>query len=556
MGCYEFTGTQMVNAPEFTYGTDATFSPSMAVLLTCPNDGATIYYTTDGTDPTDSSTPYNGSINISATTTIKARAYKAGMTPSDIASATYALGAPTSPELGAVSVDPRATVATVSGEIVYIGNNLATSCDVYLALGSGYGSYGERTLIVSGATTSFSYVIPNLDPERTYYYELTIVNNAQSSMSASTQGYFTTMARELLQPVAGDASATRIRIQEAIDGAVLEVPAGTVALAAGLFEIDTQLMVTGGVTLVGRGWDNTIIKQNAATPSDDTRVMTIDGGAKVMHLTLTGGRVLPSDNYRYGGGARIFDGTLSWCCVTNNQINTRNTMYGGGVCFVEGKGGQIDHCIVADNVVSTTGGTALGGGGIGIYKPFGTVIVDSCLVYNNRTFYSGTQVGKGAGIGIDFQQQGQDVVVRNTTIVGNTAGGQGATEASEGGAVFTTGDSKSKFSMVNCIVAYNTTMNTNTTMKLNYAGGVDYCFFDVADDVLGANSKTGDPMFRNPARGDYSLRGKSPCVDAGCMGEWITASSLALDGGPRILGRGPDMGCYETYNSGYVIRLR
>ena len=110
--------------------------------------------------------------------------------------------------------------------------------------------------------------------------------------------------------------------------------------------------------------------------------------------------------------------------------------------------------------------------------------------------------------------------------------------------------------MVNCIIANNTTMNTNATMKVNYAGGVDYCFFDVADDVLGANSKTGDPMFRNVARGDYRLRAKSPCINAGRKGEWMTDASLSLDGNPRVIGRGPDMGCYEATPSHFSIHLR
>ena len=51
--------------------------------------GATIYYTTDGTDPTTSSTPYNGSIVVSTNTTIKAIAVKDGLTDSEIATAVY-----------------------------------------------------------------------------------------------------------------------------------------------------------------------------------------------------------------------------------------------------------------------------------------------------------------------------------------------------------------------------------------------------------------------------------------------------------------------------------
>ena len=343
--------------------------------------------------------------------------------------------------------------------------------------------------------------------------------------------------------------------------ASLESPAGTVVLAGDLFEIDTQLMVTGGVTLVGQGWDKTIVKQTATTAAADKRVMTIDGGSTVERLAITGGKVAGS-NYQFGGGALVLDGTISWCCITNNSITGNNTKYGGGVAFAEGHGGRIDHSIIADNLASTAFGDVLGGGGIGVYKPFGPVTVESCLVWTNRAVLSNAgdgrnHFGRGGGIGIDLQAQNNPVTILNTTIVGNAAGEAGCTNGvSKGGAIFTTGDSKSKFAMTNCIIACNTTVDTNVTMSLQYADAVDYCFFDVADDVLGANSKTGDPLFRNVARGDYRLRAKSPCIDAGYKGEWMTDASLSLDGKPRIMGRGPDMGCYETNHSGFSISLR
>lgn len=74
-----------------------TFSPaswasgnSLTVYLTCATAGATIYYTTDGTTPTSSSTAYTSSgISLSATSTIKAIAVKSGMADSSVVSKTY-----------------------------------------------------------------------------------------------------------------------------------------------------------------------------------------------------------------------------------------------------------------------------------------------------------------------------------------------------------------------------------------------------------------------------------------------------------------------------------
>ena len=80
---------ETVESPIFNPASDTVFYPSLNVTISCATAGATIYYTTDGTDPTDSSEPYTDPISISSTATIKARAYATGMAASDVATATY-----------------------------------------------------------------------------------------------------------------------------------------------------------------------------------------------------------------------------------------------------------------------------------------------------------------------------------------------------------------------------------------------------------------------------------------------------------------------------------
>ena len=332
-----------------------------------------------------------------------------------------------------------------------------------------------------------------------------------------------------------DATATTAAIQAAIDAAVPSQ--GTVTLGAGLFEIDSQLMVTGGVTLVGQGWDGTVIKQTAATPSENTRVVTVSGGAKVERVTLTGGR-LTGTNDKSGGGAYVSGGTVSWCCITNNSVSEANIKYGGGVGFSQGAGGQVDHCIIADNSVSTSTSDELGGGGIGAYRPLGPITIDSCLIRGNRAVRT-TGYGRGGGIGIEFMYQQNPVVVRNTTIVGNAAG-EGET-TSKGGAVFTNNDSGKKLTMIDCIVAGNATAGAATTVALNYDGGVDYCFFDIEADKVGANSLFGDPQFVDSADGNYRLSSTSPAREAG-----TTYSGIGVDLDGVDFGSPPSMGCYEA----------
>lgn len=66
------------------------YTEAQNVTIDCATAEASIYYTLDGTEPSEQSTPYNGAINISSTTTLKAIAIKDGES-SAVATATYTI---------------------------------------------------------------------------------------------------------------------------------------------------------------------------------------------------------------------------------------------------------------------------------------------------------------------------------------------------------------------------------------------------------------------------------------------------------------------------------
>ncbi|MDO4994644.1 MAG: chitobiase/beta-hexosaminidase C-terminal domain-containing protein [Bacteroidales bacterium] len=79
-----------VAAPEFDVP-EGEYDAAQEVTITCATTGVSIYYTLDGTDPTTSSTVYDGTpITISTTTTLKAIASD-GTNLSEITSATYTI---------------------------------------------------------------------------------------------------------------------------------------------------------------------------------------------------------------------------------------------------------------------------------------------------------------------------------------------------------------------------------------------------------------------------------------------------------------------------------
>ncbi|HNX00122.1 MAG TPA: YCF48-related protein [Candidatus Cloacimonadota bacterium] len=106
-------GTPTFNPPAGLYPT------AINLTLSSSTAGAAIHYTTDGTEPSETSTLYTAPIPLSTTTTVKARAYFTGMDPSFIASATYnfPVSVPNLTALHAATADGT-TVYRVAGEII------------------------------------------------------------------------------------------------------------------------------------------------------------------------------------------------------------------------------------------------------------------------------------------------------------------------------------------------------------------------------------------------------------------------------------------------------
>lgn len=89
----DVTGTvsNQVAAPTFS-PSGGTYTSTQSVTISTTTSGATIRYTTDGSTPTSTSgSLYSSAISVSSSITLKAIAYKSGMTDSDVASASYTI---------------------------------------------------------------------------------------------------------------------------------------------------------------------------------------------------------------------------------------------------------------------------------------------------------------------------------------------------------------------------------------------------------------------------------------------------------------------------------
>lgn len=81
--------TTTVSMPTFS-PEGGTYSSAQSVTISCPTNGATIFYTTDGTTPSASGTQYTAPVTVGESLTLKAIAIK-GNDMSSVATATYVI---------------------------------------------------------------------------------------------------------------------------------------------------------------------------------------------------------------------------------------------------------------------------------------------------------------------------------------------------------------------------------------------------------------------------------------------------------------------------------
>ncbi len=84
-----FAEQGQVATPVLSVATNTHFIDKLDVEISCPTPDAEIYYTLDESEPTASSIRYTGTIHLTGSATVKARAFKINMRASEIVSADY-----------------------------------------------------------------------------------------------------------------------------------------------------------------------------------------------------------------------------------------------------------------------------------------------------------------------------------------------------------------------------------------------------------------------------------------------------------------------------------
>jgi N-acetylneuraminic acid mutarotase len=187
-----------------------TYSSAQSVTITDSTAGAIIYFTTDGTTPTASSTVYTGAISVSTTETIEAIAFASGYTSSAVASAAYTINLTAatpiiSPAAGTYTSAQSVTItdATAGATIYYTTNGTTptASSSVYSgAISVSASETIEAIAVVSGyansAVASAAYTInltaatPMISPTAGTYTSVQSVTITDATAGATI--YYTT----------------------------------------------------------------------------------------------------------------------------------------------------------------------------------------------------------------------------------------------------------------------------------------------------------------------------------------------------------------------------
>src|SRR5262249_38167435 len=122
-----------------------TYSGSVSITIQTATSGASIYYTTDGTRPTQSSTLYMGNMTLTSSATGQPKPIKRGSSARPEASASFTVTQPF-----------NFSLANSGNQSVTAGSSITNSIAATLASGSAQAIAFSASGLPTGATASFS----------------------------------------------------------------------------------------------------------------------------------------------------------------------------------------------------------------------------------------------------------------------------------------------------------------------------------------------------------------------------------------------------------------
>ena len=228
-------------------------------------------------------------------------------------------------------------------------------------------------------------------------------------------------------------------------------------------------------------------------------------------------------------------GTVSNCVIIGGYI--RENSAGGANVACKSTDGLVTHCkIINGHITDNAGGSQ--DRATGVYMTAGRL--ENCLMTNN--YVTADQYSRGVVIASGTAQ------VLNCTVAGNFG------ECADYKGIHQFGNAVVK----NTVSFDNTKTVEGVTAIVPYSGTAAN-FANCATDGEAAINETckliTSAAFKNYANGDYTPSAGGGLYNAGVTPEgWEKITDLA--GGPRVVGKAIDIGCYEGKAAGMLLIVR
>lgn len=209
---------------------------------------------------------------------------------------------------------------------------------------------------------------------------------------------------------------------------------------------------------------------------------------------------------------------------------------GGGVHLEFANESVFSRCTFRGNRADENSLFISGGGGVAQSISVIGNTFDNCIFRNNLT------EGTGGGL-FNFDAMCH---IRNCVFVGNQA-------ETDGGGLGTVGNVSQTFAQ-NSVFRGNTvgaSTNQRAQIQVILFSIFDYCIVEdwdgaFAGDIFGTGSFDADPLFADASAGDFHLLPNSPAIDTGHPNFVAMPGETDIDGEPRLMGCGVDIGVDEV----------